>query len=157
MRRNQGEGFAINVSYPRVTRQASGTIQEYRIGALVPGNNILHRVWVVNEDGVEINQAVPGQKITVMADVTTENLAGASIGNSYKAVITAIEPDQPIASAWKNGQEWNPDVATGRWREMKLNEYPNGSQSMPNRDLNLRVRLFLRDDTDQPWPPIDMW
>lgn len=121
------------------------------------GNNGFNRVFAIDENNQEITEAAAGQRIIIVCDMFAENLDAPPWPATWKLTITAIEIGQPTASAWKNQHDTNRTGKQFSHNFLKLNEYPNGSETMPDRNLNLRIKMWQKGDTRDPYPPLDVW
>lgn len=107
--------------------------------------------WVDSEDNV-ITKAVKGQPIKLMVDWTAFL---PDWGGSWKVCCTAMETGISLSKAWKNYVQAN-SWAINEFEKtnMKLDQMSGGNFTMPDRNLNVVLKLWIREDTAEDYPPV---
>ncbi len=148
-RQDEQEGVAV---YP---------LQAMAIQAAISGledsyGSITELHWEDRTTGQIITQAAVGQQIVLVASWTA---TVPTSGISWKACVTAMEAGTiPVVSAWKNYVQANttgPNSSTKT--NMKLDQMGaslGGTLIMPNRALTVVVKLWVRGDLVQDYPPV---
>lgn len=109
--------------------------------------------WI-DSAGQVITQATKGQPITLMVDFFAELPSGSL---SWRATVTAMEVGVPVTSAWKNYVEahtWANSMEKPNFKLTQMRASKGGSFVMPDRDLNVVVKLWVRGDLVEDYPPV---
>ena len=144
----QGSGYyPINLTTSKPAGQIS-VDPDLIIGAFVD-------VWAEDSNGNQIVEAKRGDRIVIACEYNA-SVSGIFVA-TWKLTVTAIEPGQPLSTAWKNANAAT--IINNRTPHftVKLTDYSGGSLYMPDRALNLRLTLWGRGDIAQAFPPLESW
>jgi len=132
------------------------------LGAVFPGVTTINDAWIVVNGvrvptGTELNAGV---QLEIRANVTANNASGGLV-NLWSIVVTAIDMnDSNNSTAVKNYADADSNIAVPASRisgNVVLNNL--GSNTMPNHDVNLKLKIFGADGlTPSPsYPDIALW
>jgi len=123
------------------------TISMRAIQALVPGVSSIDDYWI-EYGGVRVTQVPAGEKFDIYCKYSARNEAG----GTWKVCATVIGTN--IADGIQNYQD-TASIGNTKTETAHLNQM--GNNIMPNKNISLRFKLWLHDDTAETHPPVEAW